>query len=169
MLKNGVTLLVREVDLPAGKGAFRIENIPAAYDGTFWYGTQASKLSDLTTSLKYIKKSISRKAEGFAELLTANIGKSVSLKVSNGNAEQVFSGTIEEFTGAAIALRNGDNLRMINLVSIVELNTSTLTTKELSAEIDWPQLSITFTADSPVPGKLRIMTMESGAIWTGSY
>lgn len=169
VLKNGVTMLVREVDLPAGKGDYRIEKIPTAYDGTFWYGTNASKLSDLRTSLKYTKKTIRRNASGFTDLLKANIGEPVQLKVSRGTTEESLSGMIESVENGVLMLRNGDSLRMVAIGGVAELNTSTLTNKEVTAEVDWPELAISFSADSSAKDKFRFLSLETGAVWAGSY
>ena len=169
VMKNGIVMLVREADLPAGAGTYRIEKIPTAYDGAFWYGANTTRVSDLKTSLAYTKKKLSRGVANLAELLKANVGKSVQLKVGTQDGEVAQNGTIEDATPSTLTLRNDDNLRFIHLNSIVEINDSTLTNKEVSAEVDWPELTITFTSESSAREKFRILTLESGAAWAGSY
>lgn len=178
VLKNGLCLVVRECPIPTGTHTLRIEALPNSLDGSFWYGATGNvQFSDATTHLEYSKERKEREVLNLSELLLANIGKHVRLRITyvQPNAVQAaepgwIEGTIESFLSSGLmALRNEDVLTFINLGSIYQIDTSTLTNKKMDAEVEVPNQYLELKATAGQGAKLQILSMETGAAWASSY
>lgn len=171
IFKPGLVLVVREGN-PTTAGRYRLDVVPDAIDGTFWpEASDGAQIGDVKTSLKTGRKSVKVLATGFADYLAANVGKRMSLRVSRGQDQPELVQGILEHMGpppngvASIRLANG-NLRVIAPTSIVEMATKGLA-REYLRTVPYPQIEVVL--DVEKPGRVRFMTLESGAAWTGSY
>lgn len=80
--KNGVSIVRAEVELSSAEGSFRIHPLPDASLGSFWLSwDQGINLTNITATQAKTSKTVT--ASSIHELLEANIGKSVYLKLDD--------------------------------------------------------------------------------------
>ncbi|HPA46411.1 MAG TPA: hypothetical protein PK395_11665 [bacterium] len=82
MFKNGVGLVSARVELPEAAGHYRVRPLPDATLGSFWISwPEAISLTDMKATQSETTKKIP--AASVQELLDANIGKTVDLKIQD--------------------------------------------------------------------------------------
>lgn len=171
VFKSGLIFLTREAEIPAGEADYRIEDVPVAIDGTFWYSsTDNIKLLDLTTKLQILDKKEPVNAKTITDYIISNVGKHVKLGLSGTPLERV-SGTIVDVgtQSGIVTLRKDDGvLRSIGITSVVELDPTGLSAKSTRTSKE-PVVLMTFHLRSSKPTKIRFLSLEKGATWTGSY
>lgn len=116
-------------------------------------------------------KSVKVVVTGFADYLAGNVGKRMSLRIAGGPDEpELVQGALERMGPppngvASIRLSNG-NLRVVAPSSIVEMSTRGLATV-YTRTVPYPRVVVEF--DVEKPGRVRFLTLETGAAWSGSY
>jgi hypothetical protein len=174
VFKSGLVMLTREVVIPVGDAKYRLDVVPEALDGTFWYTSpDGLALSDVETIFRIQERKEKIPARSIAEILQTNVGKSVTLGVllTPGAADLTrISGTI--FSVPTVNLVNirtdAGMLRAIAATTIVEVDPSGLTL-EVEQTMRVPELHLQFQAKTTRPARLHFTTLESGAAWVGTY
>src|SRR5687768_13449602 len=93
VFKSGLVYLTREAMIPAGKATYKLDTIPTAIDGTFWYGSpDGLVVTDLRTSLKLVDKKDVSDPKTISQYLFANVGKRVTLVVEQNEKTATVSG-----------------------------------------------------------------------------
>src|SRR5579862_7914424 len=86
IFKPGIAMLVREVEVPSGSGLYALDDLPDAIDGTFWYSSpDDAQISDVDTTIRLQEDSKTYDAKTIAEMIYANVGKHLSIKVYQGS------------------------------------------------------------------------------------
>jgi hypothetical protein len=180
VLKQGLALVVREVDVPSGRGTFKLDALPDALDGSFWYGSpDGVDVNDVTTKLRFKTKPV--KASTIAELLNANLnhrihfyetesnwtvrGNETKLKEVYGVLVDVpqsnnYGGVVGGYT---FRLDNGD---LYSPGAITRLDTKGLKT---TVNQGYPDEEIDFQVEAKHGGRVDFATLEPDAAWTDSY
>ena len=183
--KNGLAFVVRQGEIPLSSGAGRLAPIPNATLGSLWLstGTPGSKLDEVVA---YHDNIVSEDAAlSLAEILRANVGKTVTISYGN-----------KEYTGEIVGLRgseqgssqpspmsNDSNPRpredylllrvekrlvamLINGVALVDLPEDAV----LSQKTERPGQALRFKiSGGSEKEKLTVGYLEHGLGWTPSY
>jgi len=92
--KNGLGFVFKSGNVRLKDGWARMDELPAASLGSLWFGT-TSKTGPVTDVISYRQKvAESAEAVTLAELLSANVGKSVAITCFMGNASTRVEGTL---------------------------------------------------------------------------
>lgn len=172
VLRQGLALVVREVRVPAGRGKYKLDALPDALDGSFWYGSpDGVTVDDVVTKLRYVERTASS-APTITDLLAANVGKRIHffVSVSRGTNQeprlQEYRAVLSSFTPPnTLTFKTDDGYLFYPPGSIVKLDTNGLKTKAGSVPVE----EIDFTSDAKHPGRIDFATLENDAAWTGSY
>ncbi|MFH0964389.1 MAG: hypothetical protein V2A58_10305, partial [Planctomycetota bacterium] len=90
LFKNGLGLLVREGEMPAKAGVYRVTPLPVPAHGTFWVTYPAeAKVEGLSAVMREASREI--EAVTIKEMLAANVGREVTLST---DLERRFSGKV---------------------------------------------------------------------------
>ena len=177
VFKPGLVFIVREVQVPAGSGSYRVDFLPDALDGSFWYSSKGVKVNQVETRMKVIDKDVSRKAVTIMDYLLANVGKKVSFFVtrSTGNPlkplemEKIAGILVDASPNGSLTLKTADgSLRTVGSSLITKLNLTGLS-NTLKQKVRQADIGITFDANGATPGVIEFITMENCAAWTCSY
>lgn len=178
IFKSGLVMLTREVTIPKGSGAYRLDVLPSALDGTFWYGSKDKvSISDVSTVLRITDKKQKDTAGSILELLTLNVGKRVTITeraYAPATTDRKITGTILKASGSnqygfssMLKLDNG-GFYSPNPQMIVQLEGKDLKSTS-DRTVKSADLRIQFKASADAPSRLQFIDLETGAAWTGSY
>ncbi len=172
VFKAGLVLVVREAEVPKGTSSAELDTIPEAFDGSFWVQSTASvRVKETRTELLTREEASTRESRTVAETLFGNVGKPVRLVLRPVGSEQgeSVSGSLVAVEGpqATVKLPSG-NLRTILFSEIRELDTAGLDTK-VDLKQTTARIRLTFSLETGAAGKIRVLSLESGAAWSGSY
>ncbi len=82
MFKNGVGLVISQVELPQQSGKFRVKPLPEATLGSFWmHWPENMTLNNIKATQVQSPKEVA--AQNVQELLEANIGSTLDVKIQN--------------------------------------------------------------------------------------
>lgn len=175
IFRAGVSLVTREVSVPAGKGTYTLDVVPEAIDGGFWYGSpdEGTKVRDVVSKLDWDEKTVDFEPKSIGDFLAANIGKKLKFSIPKGSGElEQIEGTLlrmdEPPNGAAFFKLEGNRLRVVSPSSIIELDLTGLETI-WKRKVKTPRIHIDFEVDAPKPTRVRWTTLEVGPAWTPSY
>lgn len=177
VFKPGLVFIVREVQVPAGQGTYRVDFLPDALDGSFWYSAKGVKVNQVETRMKVVETKQAIKPVSIYDHLVANTGKKVTMvvekppKTLGGAAEvETITGVLQDIGRASqITLRTADGaLLAVDSSKIKKLFVKGLTgtIKVTNRRAD---VAITFDASGTTPGVVEFITMENCAAWTSSY
>jgi len=177
IFKSGLVMLTREVIIPKGSGAYRLDVLPSALDGTFWYGSPDHvSITDVSTVLRINDKKEKDSAGSILELLALNVGKKVTLVERPsvpGGAPTKVTGTVLKAGnnpyGTATMLKldsGGFYSPSVAMISEVQGKDLKSTTDRIVKSAD---LRIQFKASAEAPSRLQFIDLETGAAWTSSY
>jgi len=177
VFKPGLVFIVREVQVPAGKGSYRVDFLPDAIDGSFWYSAKGVKVNQVETRMKVVEKEEKLKPITVLDHILANVGKKVSMLVTKytGNpakpneAEKVIGTLVDASPGGQLTIKTADGgLRTVSSGSIQKLDLAGLTGM-LKRKTKRADIAITFDAFGNTGGVVEFITMENCAAWTSSY
>ncbi|MFI5385932.1 MAG: hypothetical protein ACHQ50_07405 [Fimbriimonadales bacterium] len=173
IFKPGLAMLVREVEVPAGSGFYALDELPDAIDGSFWFGSPDDALvSDVNTTIRLQDDSKTYDAKTIPELIYANVGKHMSMKVYRSPSElESVAGTVvnlDERDGNTTLKLDGGNMRSVPISQIIELDPAGLSTS-YTRKGKVPTLHVQFKASASKAAHVRFTTMEPGAAWNASY
>lgn len=177
VFKPGLVFIVREVQVPAGNGSYRVDFLPDALDGSFWYSAKGVKVNQVETRMKIVETKQTIKPVSIFDHLAANIGKKVTMVIEK--APKMLGGPteVESVKGVLLdagrsnqltlktldgALRAVDSSKIKKLFVKGQSNTIKVTSKKAD-------IAITFDAVGNTPGVVEFITMENCAAWTSSY
>ncbi|MCE9559698.1 MAG: hypothetical protein K8R88_12190 [Armatimonadetes bacterium] len=159
LFKNGYAMVVRE--LPVTKNATVIQDIPQASLGTFWVSSTGDVKIDslLATS---VPTSIARKASSFAELLTLNVGKAVTITTVNLGT---LAGSIESMDGETVTLKRERDTIMFGRseIRLISFEPGAKTSTNVNSLTRQLQISTTG------KGTILVYGLERGMTWTPGY
>ncbi len=163
MFKNGYAVIVREIDVNAS-GKYLLQQIPQASLGTLWFSTSPNtKLTSVTNTLT--ESTSSTPAQSIADLLVLNIGKEVSLMLTDKS--DWVKGTLEVVTGNIVILKSGGQSMVVERASIRRvLSDQSLTSNQTSKT---QQRGLRFEVESGGAGKIYMISLEKGMAWAPSY
>ncbi|HSI71840.1 MAG TPA: hypothetical protein VK934_01575, partial [Fimbriimonas sp.] len=70
VFKSGLVMLTREVQIPAGEGLYKLDVLPEAIDGTFWYrSADGLTIGDVETKLRIKDRQEKVKVSSMYDLL----------------------------------------------------------------------------------------------------
>jgi|GEM_PF-5090943 len=172
IFKPGIAMLVREVEVPVGHGFYALDSLPNAIDGSFWFGSpDGADVSGVETTIRLEDDSKTYEAKTIAEMVYANVGKHLSLKIDKGSDLETLSGTLtdlEEQSGEITLKLDSGDIRSLAISQIVELSPGGLdTTYTRKGKV--PTLQIRFKADASKAARVDFTTIEPGAAWNASY
>ncbi|MFZ4508122.1 MAG: hypothetical protein ACOYON_10565 [Fimbriimonas sp.] len=170
VFRNGLVMVTRMAEVPIGKHSFVLDVLPDVRDGAFCYRVgEGMRVSEIRTRLKVEKGTEERKASTVSDYLFANKGKVVGLTLVRGEKTEEVKGTITslEQSGVTLLQENG-KLRLIPMGQIQDLDTASLASSVVVPR-QTVKVTIGMTIETPKASQIRILTLESGAIWTGSY
>ncbi|CAN5434015.1 hypothetical protein BH11ARM1_BH11ARM1_03850 [soil metagenome] len=176
IFKSGLVYLTREVTVPAGKGDYCLDEVPTAIDGTFWYDSpDGLVLRDIRTHLDLTEKKESSPAKTVNDYLIANVGKKITVGIRVDKEIQYISGILNSLepvsynASANVTLKMSNGfLRTLSSSEIVALNVNGLSDK-VAKSVSGSNLLMMFSTEIATPKRLRFVTIERGAAWTGSY
>lgn len=173
IFKPGLAMLVREVEVPAGSGSYALDELPDAIDGSFWFSSpDDAQVSDMNTTIRLQDDSRTYDAKTIAEMIYANVGKHMSMKVYKGQNElETVAGTVvnlEERDGNTTVKLDGGSMRSVSVGQIIELDPTGLSTT-YTRKGKVPSLHVQFKAIASKAAHVRFTTMEPGAAWNASY
>ncbi len=179
--RSGLTLVTREVTVPAGKGTYKLDAVPSALDGGFWFGSPDDvKVQDVRTKLKTEEKTVDFEPQTIGDFMAANIGKKIRYGIieatnvgGNYRSEMKWrTGTLVRIgpppSGVALIKLEDGTLLFVSPSSISELdpNGLDLTWKRKVTEYS---VHATFAVDAPKPSRVRFTTLERGPMWLPSF
>ncbi|MEQ1932275.1 MAG: hypothetical protein ABL962_00150 [Fimbriimonadaceae bacterium] len=179
--RSGLTLVTREVTVPAGKGTYKLDAVPSALDGGFWFGSPDDvKVQDVRTKLKTEEKTIDFEPQTIGDLLAANVGKKVRFGVpeavvrgtSYGQETKWKTATLVRMgpppNGAVLFRLEDGTLQFHSVSGIVEIDPTGL-------DLVWKRkiteysVQASFSVDTPKPARVRFTTLERGPMWLPSF
>ncbi|MEQ1821382.1 MAG: hypothetical protein ABL949_02615 [Fimbriimonadaceae bacterium] len=179
--RSGLTLVTREVTVPAGKGTYKLDAVPSALDGGFWFGSPDDvKVQDVRTKLKSEEKTVDFAPQTIFDIMAANIGKKIRIglpeTVVRGNtyAQEAkwITGTVVRMgsppNGVALFKLEDGSLRFLSPSSVIDIDPTGL-------ELVWKRkvteysVQASFSVDTPKPSRVRFTTLERGPMWLPSF
>lgn len=94
IFKNGQSFVVKQAVAEAPNKFYRLEKLPNALFGTFWFSGISSKINSVTSKKEEAVEKQERKANSFLELLHANKGMEISVSTSDN---KLYKGIVEDF------------------------------------------------------------------------
>lgn len=174
IFRNGTMSVVREVDIPPGDGVYKLDVVPDAASGTFWYEVDGDgEVKSLRT--KWSENVIRREVQLYAvgDILIENVGKQVSLSYRDPNQRlQRLKGVVRYVSppalGTVIIDRGGGKLTVIRVTQVVELDAKGL---DLVGEVVLTEegAELVVEASSESGCRLLLYSIETGATWAPSY
>jgi len=177
VFKPGLVFIMREVQVPAGNGSYRVDFLPDALDGSFWYSAKGVKVNQVETRIKIVEAEEVVKPVTVLDHLMANVGKNVSMLVTKytnsptrpNETERVVGTLVDASQNGQLTVKTADGgLRTLSSGSIQKLDLKGLTGM-LKRKTKRPDIAITFDAFGNTPGVVEFITLENGAAWTSSY
>lgn len=177
VFKPGLVFIVREVQVPAGNGSYRVDFLPDALDGSFWYSAKGVKVNQVETRIKIVEAEEAVKPVTVLDHLMANVGKNVSMLVTKytnsptrpNETERVVGTLVDASQNGQLTVKTADGgLRTLSSGSIQKLDLKGLTGM-LKRKTKRADVAITFDAFGNTPGVVEFITLENGAAWTSSY
>lgn len=167
LFKNGFGIVTGQAKLPDQPGAVRITPLPQATLGSFWLNwnkqTQVSQIIART-----VETSEDQPARSIPELLRANAGKTVRLKIGDEWLTGKVRPSLPEQAGSTLLLETQDTLVVLNpnQVQRIEL--------PLNAKIQVAQTTTQPVVDLNLDkvgqdASLQVEYMASGIAWSPSY
>lgn len=114
LFKNGLGFVSRSVDLPKGDATILMEGLPEAVHGTFWvYSADGAAIKSLVASERESSESVP--VSGLSDLLDANQGKTVELRIGDKDIVRgkILSLPVKEETDSAYTPAQPSNLVLI--------------------------------------------------------
>ena len=196
LFKNGLGVIESGIDLPAGNARFRVSPLPDATMGMFWVtGGKGTSISDIRATNVMTADKV---ASSVAEMLEANIGKQVSIRVA-GQAvppveiwkqvkirdipreEGAVAGDYERMYGVrtpALLLPMPPRGQMVLYEegeNVIAMPTSQvlevrLAAKDASFKVERPRKAMEFDAKVAAgDGKVNVSYLTQGIAWSPSY
>jgi hypothetical protein len=174
ILRQGVVLVVREVQVPAGRKTFKLDALPDALDGSFWYGSpDGVVVNDVETKLRF-EDGPAVEVRGIPQILQANVGKRIHFFTtapsynSQPPVTTEYHAVLVDFPMQAYGgpTFKSDDGYLFNPGQISKLDTRGLTTKTTRQR---PVQQIDFQVEASHAGHVDFATLENDAAWTGSY
>ncbi|MDR6570762.1 hypothetical protein MRBLMN1_005758 [Chitinophaga ginsengisegetis] len=94
VFKNGQSFVVKEIKAQVADSGFRLNNLPVALFGTYWFAGTTNPVSRVSSRVEQVNEIQERKANSFLELLHANKGKSITIVTTDNN---IYKGSVEDF------------------------------------------------------------------------
>ncbi|MCH7903767.1 MAG: hypothetical protein IH944_04275 [Armatimonadetes bacterium] len=174
IFRNGTMSVVREVYIPPGGGVYKLDVVPDAASGTFWYEIDGDgQVNSLRT--KWSENVTRQEVQLFAvgDILIENVGNQVSLSYRDPNNRlQKLRGEVRYVSPAALGTviidRGGGKLTIISVTQVVELDVKGL---DLVGEVvlteDGAELVVDVSTENGCT--LLLSSIETGATWAPSY
>jgi len=178
VLRQGIALVVREVQVPAGKGSYKLDALPDALDGSFWYGSpDGVTVGDVDTKLRFVDRP--SEVRSINEVLLANVGKKIHFFVST-SAGYNQPPVQKEYRAVLVSMappgygynntvptfKTDDGYLFDAEGTITKVDTAGLKTTVMRKA---PMQEIDFEAETQHAGKVDFATLEETAAWAGSY
>ncbi len=175
IFRQGLAVVTREVDIPAGKASYRLDVIPEAVDGGFWYGSpDGAKIRDVRTKIETVEKTIEYAPRTVGDYMAANVGKRMRVAMATQNPKELewIEGVLTHIEpppqGLATIKSDDGNLRIVNVSLAQQIDMKGLDSV-WKRKIKTKQVHIEFEADAPKPARVRWTTLEFGPAWSPSY
>ncbi|MGF6849114.1 hypothetical protein QFZ51_004349 [Chitinophaga sp. W3I9] len=94
VFKNGQSFVVKEITAQVPDSGFRLNSLPVALFGTYWFAGTTNPVSRVSSRVEQINEIQERKANSFLELLHANKGKNITIVATDNNT---YKGSVEDF------------------------------------------------------------------------
>lgn len=169
LYKNGLSAIVRSVDIPANSEVM-LGSVRPSIGGTFWISGQKGLVLDSIVNTT-VEGKVQVAAANIGQLITLNVGKKVTLKTRHGE----FSGTIVSATNKAETdIRNMSSMTLLK----TEKGTMALNMSDIEFAIFPDSMNTTFETQttsrgvvvkSKAGGKMLIYSVESGLTWVPMY
>ena len=123
MFKNGFVFVTREIEIK--NGTANVVEVPQASLGTLWFWTSQGEIESITTDNEVLKTKTELPAVNFDQMLSANVGRSVSLQIRQTNQTVVvLDGEILSASGEIAVLKTSAGTQTIQKSSIVSINST---------------------------------------------
>jgi hypothetical protein len=169
LYKNGLSAIVRSVDIPANSEVM-LGSVRPSIGGTFWISGQNGLVLDSIVNTT-VKGKVQVAASNIGQLITLNVGKNVTLKTRHG-----------EFTGTLVAANGSTAQDPRNMSGMTLLKTDKGTMALNMSDIEFAIFpdgpNSTFETEttsrgvvvkSKAGGKMLIYSVESGLTWLPMY
>ncbi|HEY3783596.1 MAG TPA: hypothetical protein VGL56_21135 [Fimbriimonadaceae bacterium] len=169
IFKNGYTLLVREVPVQ-GSGEITLTDLPHPSLGTFWISaSDGIQIEDVIRRQDISKEKRMRNAGVFTDILDANLGKVVRLTIIENGSNKTVEGKLLTNQGDIVLVRTTDETLALLKSKITDISAPG---GNLAYQVPDPPpftdvVDIKF--NSKGSGKIYLVGIESGMIWTPGY
>jgi hypothetical protein len=126
LFKNGLGFVTREGELPKDAGPVTIKELPVPTHGTFWVGTPDNNAA--IESLVALERTVAESvpATNFGDLIEANIGQNLELRIGDKERELIQGKVIEAATNSSFFLfQSGNSMLAINKADIRQVGAAT--------------------------------------------
>ncbi|MFY9233042.1 MAG: hypothetical protein WAO58_01120 [Fimbriimonadaceae bacterium] len=160
LFKNGYAVIVREAPLANGEAI--LEDMPQAVLGTLWItASKGVKIREIIATNR--STAGTRDVASLDEVITANIGKSVTLSTN----DTVFIGKILSASGSILVIDSDKGVLALNKNEIRRITGSRETVWKIGTSSSARIFRIR--ADAPANAKLYILSLERGLTWAPAY
>lgn len=172
VLRQGVALVVREGRVEPGSHQYKLDFLPDALNGSFWYGSpEGVQVGDVKTKLRFVNDN--REVASLEDVLANNVGREVDFfaytYLPSGTVQNEYKGKLTDYNASrntcSFLLSDGF-LFQLGVNQISRIDTKGLI---LSSKTKRPVQEIDFDSTSDKAGAVDFATLEPQATWTGSY
>jgi hypothetical protein len=163
LFKNGTSFFTKNLQLDLANGVATLPTVPEATFGTLWFATEGTPLRSVRT--EKVDRPTTIGAVGLPSLLQANVGKRVTLFLTDGNP---LEGTLEHAKPEWVSLRTATGWHQVPVTGIRQFQMT-----------DQPQTTLTFQETSralkldfgpaSTPQNVSLGYLRKGISWLPTY